>query len=164
MLKNEMLEGRTHLTPTHGRRLLIVDNDRRIVDLLKETFLNMSYRVEVSYCGEAAIVKNNIGKYPCAIVDYSLPDMKGDELATGLRAATPKIGLVLLTGFKNAIPSDSLNLFNCVFEKPANLEQLEDAVDRLIEQSRQQEIKPDTTIQNYLVNQAQVSRHFNATN
>jgi DNA-binding NtrC family response regulator len=120
----------------------------------------MSYRVEVSYCGEAAIVKNNIGKYPYAIIDYSLPDMKGDELAAGLRVATPKIGLVLLKGFKNAISPDSLSLFNCVFEKPANLEQLEDAVDRLIEHSKQHEHKQDTQISKYLVNQAQVTKHF----
>lgn len=111
----------------------------------------MSYRVEVSYCGEAAIVKHNNGKYPCAIIDYSLPDMKGDELAAGLRATTPKIGLVLLTGFKNAIPSDSLSLFNCIFEKPANLEELEDTVDGLIEQMRRQEPKHDTPIRYYLV-------------
>lgn len=132
-----MLDDRSQLIDERmrDRSLLIVDNDKRIVDLLKETFENLGFCVIVAFCGEAAIVKHREGKYPCAILDYSLPDIKGDEVAESLRLELPDMGIILLTGFKSGIAPDKLKLFNYVFEKPANLEALIAAVKQSIRKS-----------------------------
>ncbi len=153
-----MLEGRSHLPGLDERRLLVVDNDTRIVEVLKTTFENEGYGVDVSFCGEAAIVKNGVGMYPCVILDYSLPDMKGDEVAEKLRASNPKVCLVLLTGFKSAMDSSKLRLFDWVFEKPADMELLVATIGELIRHGKK-ESAPEGT-KSFIVTPGQAHGFF----
>jgi len=113
------------------RSVLVIDNDKQIVYLIKDILENQGFNVVTAFCGEAAIEKLREGKYACAILDYSLPDIKGDELADNFRLEEPNIGIILLTGFKSSIDPDKLKVFNYVFEKPVKLEVLIAAVKQI---------------------------------
>ncbi len=99
--------------------ILLVDNEERTVDLLKIILEGEGFIVHTAYCGEAALGRQGI-KYAVAILDYALPDMKGDYLADQIRAENPETGIIILTGFKHAIDPSKLTRFNYVFEKPVN--------------------------------------------
>ena len=135
-----MLEDRSKLEDEilHDRSVLIVDNDNRLVSLIKDILETQGFSVSVASCGEAAIAKLKDEKYPCAILDYSLSDIKGDELANDFRLEVPNMGIILLTGFKSSIDPIRLRVFNYVFEKPANLEALIAAVQQIIRASRRE--------------------------
>jgi hypothetical protein len=46
--------------------------------------------------------------------------MKGDELAEKIMIEDPSTGIILLTGFRQAIDPDILDKFDYIFEKPAD--------------------------------------------
>jgi DNA-binding NtrC family response regulator len=128
-----MLEDRTLLRDKmiKGRSVFIVDNDTRMVDHLKDILENEGFGVVVAFCGEAAIAKLRKESCHCAVLDYSLPDVKGDELAKSFRIEVPDMGIILLTGFKSSIDPVKLEAFDYVFEKPVNLEALIAAVKQI---------------------------------
>ena len=114
-----------------ARTVLVVDNDKRTVDLIKEILEYEGYTVVPAYCGVAAAGKAKEAKFACAILDYALPDMKGDELIEHLRLVDPEVVAILLSGFTQVIPRDKLNRFSYVFEKPIQLAELLAAVQQI---------------------------------
>ncbi len=113
------------------KSLLVVDNDKQIVELIKEILEYQGFNAVTAFCAAAAVDRVKEGKYSCAILDYALPDAKGDELARDLKREEPGIRLILLTGFKSSIDPKKLELFDYVFEKPVKLDEITAAV-RLI--------------------------------
>jgi CheY-like chemotaxis protein len=82
------------------------------------------FHVVTSLSGLVALEQLEIGRYSSVVLDYALPDINGYELAEKIRRNNPRIGLVLLTGFKPNIDPSKLDVFDYVFEKPVNLERL----------------------------------------
>jgi len=119
------------------RSLLLVDNDEQLVDLIKEILEYQGFNVVPVYCGVAAVERAREGRYFCAILDYALPDMKGDELAEIIRLEQPNIKLILLTGFKSSIDPVKLTKFNYVMEKPVKLDALIAVVKQITGAKRQ---------------------------
>ncbi len=104
------------------RSLLLVDNDERMMNQLKEIMEYQGFHIITANNGSSAIEKIEKGRYSCAILDYALPDMMGDKVARKIKKLRPEIGLILLTGFKDALNPKILDIFDYVFEKPADLE------------------------------------------
>ena len=100
--------------------ILLVDNDEKTVDLLRLILEGEGFIVHTAYCGEAALGRVQSLKFAVVILDYALPDMKGDYLAERIRVENPETGIIILTGFKHAIDPAKLGKFNYVFEKPVN--------------------------------------------
>jgi DNA-binding response OmpR family regulator len=100
--------------------ILLVDNEERTIDLLRLILEGEGFIVHTAYCGEAALGRIHGIKYAVAILDYALPDMKGDYLAERIRVESPETGIIMLTGFMHAIDPAKLSKFSYVFEKPVN--------------------------------------------
>lgn len=68
-----------------GERILVVDDEAAIVDLLKDVFMTDGYVVDSAADAEVALrlVRENI--YDVAIVDFNLPDMNGVMLHHQIR-------------------------------------------------------------------------------
>jgi CheY-like chemotaxis protein len=86
----------------HDQPLLLVDNNERDADLLKLMLESDGFMVDTAYCGWAAVEKVKGRRYASVILDFALPDMKGDELAERIRLENPEMGVILLTGFRPA--------------------------------------------------------------
>jgi DNA-binding response OmpR family regulator len=97
-----------------------VENNEREANLMKIILEGEGFIVDVAYNGWAAAEKMKVRKYASIILDFGLPDMKGDELAEKIRLEDPRMGIILLTGFKPVIDPVKLHKFDYVFEKPAN--------------------------------------------
>jgi two-component system response regulator VanR len=113
------------------RKILLVDNEKRVIELLGIILESQGFIVTQAYSGEEALRKVQGVKYAVAILDYLLPDMKGDDLAERIRIENPEIGLIMLTGWKHAIEPAKLNKFNYVFEKPVAPKEIVAAVKQM---------------------------------
>jgi DNA-binding response OmpR family regulator len=98
--------------------VLLVDDDHAIVDLLKEILEVEGYNADVFYDGNTAVDRFKPKKYEVAILDFVLPDLKGDEVAEKLRNSDSAIGIILVTGYKSTIDTRRLRVFDAVLEKP----------------------------------------------
>ncbi len=68
-----------------GERILVVDDEAAIVDLLKDVFMADGYVVDSAADAVAALrlVRENI--YDVALIDFNLPDMNGVMLHRQIR-------------------------------------------------------------------------------
>lgn len=87
-------------------RILIVDDDESVTRTFKAILEENGYIVDTTDCGQEAIEKTNKKFYNAVFIDIRLPDMEGTELLTAIKATTPKMVKIIITGYpalQNAI-------------------------------------------------------------
>ena len=71
--------------------ILIVDDDRKITDMLRRTLIYEGYRVVTAADGEEALTKAQTEHPDLVILDWLMPKLNGIETAKALRdAPTPR--------------------------------------------------------------------------
>src|SRR5689334_717870 len=115
------------------RRLLIVDDDRRILELLSEHFKH-AYTVEIATdAGEAlAIVRRE--RPDLVLLDIMLPGMSGTHLLRELKRADPKLAVVIVTGNDSAALAAETSGTGAarIVRKPFSLDDLDRVVAQVI--------------------------------
>src|SRR5579864_3929204 len=79
-------------------RLLIVDDERSICELLEITFRKEGHRVETATTGEAAKRKLEAQIYDIVISDIRMPDITGVDLLRYAKEVSPGCVFILITG------------------------------------------------------------------
>ena len=102
--------------------ILIVDDDKSILNIFTKIFQRKGYFVTVAEKGQEAIEKIGLGDYDIAFIDLSLPDMEGDTLFPLIKNSSPKTLKIMLTG-KTWLQT-SIEGADVFLEKPINLEKL----------------------------------------
>lgn len=74
-----------------GKRLLIVDDEEDIVDLLRDVLTGAGYRVDAAPTAEEALRLIHENIYDAAILDFNLPDMDGVMLHRQIRQKDPDL-------------------------------------------------------------------------
>jgi len=113
-----------------NRNILIVDDDDDIVDCFKYIFEREGFKTESAQSPDEALDKVRASKYVIAILDYVLPNMKGDELAEKLLKIDDSINLIFISGYIDAeetIYRKGINAYR-FFMKPINPEKLIEAI------------------------------------
>ncbi|MEM2393952.1 MAG: response regulator [Candidatus Bathyarchaeia archaeon] len=82
-----------------GARILVIDDDENIREVLKTILEDEGYIVDTAETGEKAIEKTKKGFYNLALIDIKLPDMEGIELLTKMKDTTPKMRKIIVTGY-----------------------------------------------------------------
>ena len=80
-------------------RVLIVDDDRAMCQLLTDLLREDGYEVDVAYDGASAIEKYQASSFEVAITDLMMPKMKGVELVARLREIDGGAVVLLITAF-----------------------------------------------------------------
>jgi len=80
-------------------RILLVDDDRLLREVLGEHLSSFGYEVDLAEDGEHAYAKFRPGKYQLAIIDLMMPGMNGIELMHKLRYEDDKIFCLIMTGY-----------------------------------------------------------------
>jgi DNA-binding response OmpR family regulator len=110
--------------------ILLIDDDENYVNQMKAILESEGYHVDYAYNGREGLIQFEPQKYRAIITDYLMPALRGDEVAKKIREIDSQVKLILLTGYKHAIPNEKMDLFSSVLEKPVNpreiLTQLED--------------------------------------
>jgi len=74
-----------------GKRLLIVDDEVDIVDLLRDVLTSEGYVVDAAPSAEEALRMIHENIYDAAILDFNLPDMDGVMLHRQIRQKDPDL-------------------------------------------------------------------------
>ena len=113
-----------------NRNILIVDDDDDIVDCFKFIFECEGFKIESAQTPDEALDKARENKYVIVILDYILPDMRGDELAEKLLQIDDSINIIFISGYTDAeetINRKGISAYR-FFMKPINPESLIDAI------------------------------------
>lgn len=79
-------------------KILVVDDEAPIRDLLSDFFVNKGYSVITSGTVEEALRKSNGETLHLVILDVLLPDGDGMETLSAIKAAHPHLPVLIMTG------------------------------------------------------------------
>jgi len=127
----------------HGR-VLIVDDDRAMCQLLIDLLREEGYETDVAYEGETALQKSRQSYFDLTITDLMMPKMRGVELVQRLREIDNGALVLLITGFgtiESAVEAMRAGAFHYV-TKPFRNEEILIQIKRALEQKRlEQEVQ-----------------------
>lgn len=91
-----------HLTPFNSpdtglKRVLLVEDDERIVNFVQRGLKTEGYSVEVASSGNQAIELAGSRKYQVIVLDLGLPDMNGKQVCEYLRNNGVSTPVLMLT-------------------------------------------------------------------
>lgn len=119
------------------KRLLIVDDELLIRDLLYDHFSNCNYAITLADNGQAAMARLGEGEFDTVILDLKMPDMDGLELASVVHEKQPTAPIIIITGYpsvESAVEALRRRYYD-YFVKPFNMKKLEKAVNAAIEEA-----------------------------
>ncbi|MBC7982404.1 MAG: response regulator [Candidatus Obscuribacterales bacterium] len=125
-------------TPIQPQRILAIDDDPLLLHVLRDTLASDGHEVFVADGGQTGIdmfhEANKRGEpFTVVITDLGMPYMDGRKVAEAIRATTPDIFIILLTGWgqrllsTNEIPA----AVDRVLAKPPKLQDLRNALAEL---------------------------------
>ena len=82
-------------------RLLIIDDEVALLDLLKRYLERLGYEVDIVSNAEDALVRfeSDPQRYACVLTDLTLPRMNGEELLARMRLKNPKLKALISSGY-----------------------------------------------------------------
>ena len=127
--------------------ILIVDDDKTILESFKVLLETKKYEISTAENGREALEKVLNNFYNLVLLDIKLPDMEGTDLLLEFRQLRPGMKTIIVTGYssrENAI--NSLNLgADGYLEKPVTPGKLLEIVaDKLSEQETENRLYEDT--------------------
>ncbi len=118
------------MSASGGRKLklLVVDDEPNVCDCIRLLLSHDGHHVEVANSAGAALSVFAKDKFDLVFTDYSMPGMKGDELAAAIKAVAPNQPVMMISGF--APEQEALRSVDFVLSKPFQLDDLRQAVSR----------------------------------
>lgn len=116
-------------------RILIVDDDPRITELMADFLAELGHEVDTANNGGKAFEAFQRGRPALVITDFNMPGGSGAELVSRIRAAEGGggVGAIVISG---SAPEDASSLSSLprlrYLEKPVDLTRLRQAVDELL--------------------------------
>lgn len=108
--------------------ILIVDDDRAVVDLLAEALGEVGYHVRIAFDGQMALEAVDRLATDLVVTDIRMPRMDGRDLVRRLRDRDRPIPVLVLTGAPDHEDDPEVP----VLTKPFSIEEVVGMVDRLI--------------------------------
>jgi DNA-binding response OmpR family regulator len=115
------------------RRILVVDDDPGIGQMLTKALARHGFEVDATTSADEALEKFEAKGYDAALVDLVMPGRDGADLSQTLRRRFPGLPIGLLTGYTHSplIPAVEKSGM-AVFKKPVLIQDLVDFLQREI--------------------------------
>lgn len=113
-------------------RILIVDDEENIVQIIQDFFEDRPYIVETAEDGEAALGKLRERVYDLVLTDINLPGIDGLEVLAAAKESDPEVVVVIMTGYasiRNSIQALKRGAFDYI-TKPFDLFDIDNIVSR----------------------------------
>jgi len=120
-----------NVNATRPAKVLIVDDEASIVDLICFLLEEAGYAVGTARHGEEALGKFNDSSWDAVITDRAMVQMNGEQLAEEIKKAAPGTPVILMTGL--ASDTKRPDLFVSVLSKPFTRSALLTAVQTALE-------------------------------
>jgi two-component system response regulator HydG len=115
-------------------RILIIDDDNYICDLLVNYLKKNGYEAEGALSGSAGIKMFGKNTFDLVLCDYRLPDSDGLKMLQKLKSATPSVPVVIMTAYadiKTAVRTIKSGAFDYV-TKPIQAEEILKLIEKAI--------------------------------
>ncbi len=132
--KEEKAVPLSNLRHVSSMRILVVDDEPLVREVVREYLSQDGHKVETACDGSEAFEKFKKGDFELVITDRAMPEMSGDQLAEKIKKHSPKMPVIMLTGFgelmkvKGEQPKD----VDLVLSKPLTLSACREAILRVI--------------------------------
>ena len=116
-------------------RVLIVDDEANMLDVLSDVLSDEGYSVDVAGNGTDAIAKVSSGDFHVAILDLRLPDMSGLDILREIRSKSPQTVIIMITAYSSvdtAIQAMKSGAYDYI-TKPFKIEQFKKVVASALE-------------------------------
>jgi signal transduction histidine kinase len=116
-----------------GKRVLVVDDEEALRDLISETLAAEQYDVDTAGDGEAALRKTTSAHYDLVVCDWKMPGLNGLEFYQQLKAKDPVTAshFIFLTGDVVGAQKALGTQVNNWLPKPFSLDDLRAAVNKV---------------------------------
>jgi two-component system NtrC family sensor kinase len=83
-----------------GKRVLVVDDEDAILQMIREALTRSGYRVDVAHDGESALRRLGQYHYDLALCDWKMPGLNGQQVYERLQESNPEMSrrLIFITG------------------------------------------------------------------
>jgi two-component system cell cycle sensor histidine kinase/response regulator CckA len=128
------------IIPTGTERILLVDDEKPIVNIITKILSSLGYDVQsrTSSIEALELFKAMPKKFDLVITDMTLPQMSGDALAQELMKIRPDLPVILCTGFSENITKEKAETMGIkVFlMKPLLKEEMAHAIRRVLDEAK----------------------------
>ena len=119
-----------NLTHQTHLKILVVDDEPSVRQSLEMVLTHLGHLVQTIDTGAMAldlVVKN---PFDLIIIDYFMPDMKGDELARLLKQSHPGLPILMITAYADIFLADRryAGLVDALLSKPFDIPRLVEAM------------------------------------
>ena len=114
-------------------RVLVVEDDKLMNWSLVSSLSKWGFEVQSVFNGNDAIREIQKTRFDIALLDYQLPDLDGLAVARIIRETQAHAAIFLVTGHPLSELPKEPHLFDIYFSKPVNLNQLQLALQGIIQ-------------------------------
>ena len=109
-------------------RVLVVDDEPVACEWLKRALIMDGHAVEIARSGKAALVLFEEGVFDLVILDYEMPDMKGDELVMLIKALAPTQPVAMVTAYPEKLVGALTENIDLMISKPFDARELQNSI------------------------------------
>jgi PAS domain S-box-containing protein len=123
-------------------KILVIDDEEDILDLVSDILTESGYEVRTARSGPIGI--EMFQSQPCDLLfcDLGMREMSGWEVVTALRAHTPNLCVVLLTGWGATLPEEKVREYqiSAVLSKPFEMTKLLKTVAQVLDTKEREQV------------------------
>ncbi|MGC2198161.1 MAG: response regulator [Terriglobales bacterium] len=116
--------------------LLCIDDSQAILEYEKSLFEKAGYVVVTAVSARQGVRLATMSRFDAVLLDYSMPEMNGHEVALEIRRIRPETLVVMFSG--SEIPEETYKLVDAFIPKSEAIGDLLPTVTRLCSQGRQE--------------------------
>ena len=117
-------------------KILVVDDELFVRELLEEYFSKLDFEVHVASAGPSALKLVAENQYKVALIDLKMADMDGIEVLQSIRELDENLIVILMTGYptvESSVEAMRAGAYDYVI-KPFRLNELKDIISRAIKE------------------------------
>jgi len=116
------------------RRILVVDDEPGVCDAIRLMLQFDGYKVQTANSSEKALSLLKQARFDLVTLDYSMPGMKGDELAVVIKQRLPHLPVIMITAYADMLKASGNPLAGVDFivSKPFMLKDLREGIARVL--------------------------------
>ena len=115
----------------HKAIILCIDDDTAGLEAYKELLEISGYEVLIAQSGEQGLELFVAHPIDAVLLDYQMPGMNGDRVATQMRRVKPDVPILLLSGYSELLLSD-LSCVDAFLSKGESWSTVVSTLDRLL--------------------------------
>jgi DNA-binding NtrC family response regulator len=116
-------------------RILVVDDEKQVADMLVDYLSNLGYQTVAAYSGYDALSKFKDGDFQLIITDLKMPDIDGMDLLEMVKGWDKRAMVIVITGYgtiESAVEAITKGAYDFI-PKPFKMEELEIIIERALD-------------------------------